>query len=74
MDLLGNHEIPIGFSMALAKDTNAMNAFSSMSEDRRKQVIEDSRSIQSKQEMEQFVNSITSSYKTSQVSDYNKTF
>ncbi|WP_312101286.1 hypothetical protein [Lachnoclostridium sp.] len=59
MELLGNHEIPIGFSMALAKDTNAMNAFSSMSKEQRTQVVEQSRNIQSKEDMEQFVNSFT---------------
>jgi hypothetical protein len=59
MELLGNHEIPIGFSMALAKDTNAMNAFSSMSKEQRTQVVEQSRSIQSKEDMDQFVNSFT---------------
>ncbi|MDD5937041.1 MAG: hypothetical protein PUC65_16000 [Clostridiales bacterium] len=66
MEMLGNHEIPIGFSMALAKDTNAMNSFSAMPESQRKQVIEASRTIQTKQDMERFVNSITSRY--------NKTF
>lgn len=60
MDLLSNQEIPIGFSMALAKDTNAMNAFSSMPKDQRAQVVEQSRGIHSKEQMEQFVNSFTS--------------
>lgn len=60
MEMLGNNEIPIGFSMALARDTNAMNAFSAMPKEQRKQVIETSRTIQTKREMEQFVNSFTS--------------
>jgi hypothetical protein len=59
LDLLGNHEIPIGFSMALAKDTNAMNTFSSMSEGKRNEVIETAKNIKSKQEMEQFVSKFT---------------
>lgn len=59
MDLLGNHEIPIGFSMALAKDTRAMNAFSSMSESQRHNVIEASKNMKSKQEMEHYVSSFT---------------
>lgn len=59
MDLLSNQEIPIGFSMALAKDTTAMNAFSSMPKEKRTQVVEQSRNIHSKEEMEQFVNSFT---------------
>ncbi len=61
MDLLGNQEIPIGFGMELAKNTKAMNAFSALPKEQRKQMIEASRSIHSKHEMESFVNSITSS-------------
>lgn len=64
MDLLSNNEIPIGFSMALAKDTTAMNAFSAMPEARREQVIEGSRNIQSKQDMEQYVSNLSSENKT----------
>lgn len=60
MDLLRNNEVPIGFGMALAKDTLAMNAFSSMSSEKRQEVINQSRSIQSKDEMDQFVNSFSS--------------
>ena len=64
MELLGNHEIPIGFSMALAKDTRAMNAFSSMSESQRHNVIEAAKNIKSKQEMEQYVNTTFTENKT----------
>ncbi len=60
MDLLGNNEIPIGFSMALAKDTNAMNAFSTMPQTEREDVIAHSKTIQSKNEMEHFVSSLSS--------------
>lgn len=59
MEILGNHEIPIGFSMALAKDSNAMNAFSTLSEEKRQQLIESSRQIQTKKDMESFVNQIS---------------
>lgn len=61
MDLLGNHEMPIGFGMELAKNTNAMNAFSALPKEQRSQMIEASRKIQTKREMESFVNSLTSS-------------
>lgn len=64
MDLLGNQEIPIGFSMALAKDTKAMNAFSTMSESQRHNVIERAKNIKSKQEMEHYVNTTFTENKT----------
>jgi hypothetical protein len=64
LDLLGNQEIPIGFSMALAKDTKAMNAFSSMSESQRHNVIEVAKNMKSKQEMEQYVSSTFTGNKT----------
>ncbi|MBE5962201.1 MAG: hypothetical protein E7256_12620 [Lachnospiraceae bacterium] len=60
MELLGNNEIPIGFSMALAKDTNAMNAFSTMPQPEREGVIAHSRTIHSKDEMDHFVSSLSS--------------
>ena len=31
MNLINNDKVPIGFSMALAKDMNALSAFSEMS-------------------------------------------
>ncbi len=64
LDLLGNQEIPIGFSMALAKDTKAMNAFSTMSESQRHNVIERAKNIKSKQEMEHYVNTTFTENKT----------
>lgn len=48
-------EIPIGFGMQLAKDVDAMNVFSSMDESRRRQVIAGAKQVQSKREMEEYV-------------------
>ena len=64
LDLLGNHEIPIGFSMELAKNTQAMSAFSTMSESQRNNVIETAKNIKSKQEMEQYVSNSFAQNKT----------
>lgn len=50
--------------MALAKDTKAMNAFSSMSESQRHNVIEAAKNIKSKQEMEQYVSTTFTENKT----------
>lgn len=57
-NLLGDNEIPIGFGMALAKDLDAMNYFSNLEESKKDQIIEQSRQIQSKSQMEQYVSSL----------------
>lgn len=57
MNLLG--EVPMGFSMALAKNTNAMKKFSSLSKEQQQKVIEQTHSINSKQEMQNYVNNLT---------------
>lgn len=48
-------ELPIGFSMELAKHLDALNRFSSLSDSEKKAVIERARQITSKQEMRNFV-------------------
>lgn len=57
MNLLG--EVPMGFSMALAKNTNAMKKFSNLSKEQQQKVIEQTHSINSKQEMQNYVNNLT---------------
>lgn len=59
MNLLGNDELPIGFGMALAKDTQAMNTFSTMDKIQQNNVVEQARQINSKNEMQQFVSSLS---------------
>ncbi len=49
---------PLGFGMALAQNIPALNAFSKMSNEQKNNVIEKSRSIQSKNEMRNFVDSL----------------
>lgn len=61
MDLINNDQVPIGFSMALAKDMNALTAFSNMDKEEKKSVVNHSRSIQSKREMQQYVSSLADS-------------
>lgn len=53
-------DVPLGFGMALSKNVDAMEAFAKLSETERQSVINKARSVQSKQEMQQFVNSLTS--------------
>ena len=57
-DLLSNKEVPIGMGMALAMNTDAMAKFSSLDESGKQKVIEGAHGINSKQEMQQYVNHI----------------
>lgn len=50
--------------MALAKDMNALSAFSEMSHEEKENVINHSRQIESKDEMSQYVSSLANSNKT----------
>ena len=59
MSLLNDDGIPLGLWMALAQNIDAMRTFSSMSESARQDVIDRSRHVQSKQEMENLVNGLS---------------
>ena len=52
-------EMPMGFSMALAQNPEAMQKFAMLSEDKKKQIIDGTHSVKSKQEMHEYVNKIT---------------
>lgn len=56
MDL--TKELPMGFSMALAKNTEALDAFASMTEEQRQKIIAQTHSVASKEEMESLVSSL----------------
>lgn len=58
MNNLTNGDIPMGFGMALAKNVKAMEAFSAMSDDKKRALIDKTHSITSKREMQTFVDSI----------------
>lgn len=51
-------DIPLGFGMALAQNSEAMRAFSNLSEQEQKQCVERTHQIGSKSEMRSFVQSI----------------
>ena len=53
-----NVEIPLGFGMALAQNTQAMERFSALSHERREALIAGARAIHSKAEMAAYVNQI----------------
>ena len=50
--------MPIGFGLTLAANTRSMEAFSNMSDAEKTAVVERSRQMRSKAEMERFVNSL----------------
>ena len=51
-------EMPVGFSMALAQNPDAMQKFAMLSEDKKRQIIAGTHSVKSKQEMHEYVNDL----------------
>ncbi len=51
-------EMPVGFSMALAQNPDAMQKFAMLSEEKKKQIIDGTHSVKSKQEMQEYVNKL----------------
>ncbi len=51
-------QMPVGFSMALAQNPEAMQKFAMLSEDKKKQIIDGTHSVKSKQEMHEYVNKL----------------
>ena len=50
--------IPLGFGMALAQNPDAMDVFSALTEEQRRQVLKKTHRIGSKAEMRAYVNSL----------------
>ena len=50
-----NKDLPLGFSMALAQQPDAMKKFSNMTEDEQNRILSEIHNINSKQEMQSFV-------------------
>lgn len=51
-------DLPLGFGMALAQNESAMKQFESLSESQKADIISKSHNVNSKQEMQNLVNSI----------------
>ena len=56
------YEMPIGLGMALAQRSEAMEKFARLSEDKKKEIIEGTHSVSSKEQMHQYVEKIISEY------------
>ncbi len=52
------NQVPMGFGMALARNFNAMNVYSSMSEKEKKAVLDKAHHAKSEKEMNQIINDI----------------
>lgn len=52
------NELPMGFASALAKNTSALGYFTNLGEDMKQKVLDQTRNIGSKNEMQQFVDSL----------------
>lgn len=58
-NIMSREDMPLGLGMALSKNVEAMNYFSGLSNAKQNSIIEHTHSIRSKQEMQQYVNSLT---------------
>lgn len=52
------YQIPLGFGMALARNFNAMNAYSAMTDDQKKAVLARAHNARSEKEMSQIVDAL----------------
>lgn len=56
------NEMPLGFVMALAQNSEALNKFTSLSENKKQEIINATHKVNSRTEMRQFVNKIPIEY------------
>lgn len=56
--IMKRSEMPIGFSMALTENPEAMKKFASLSEEKKRTVVEGSHYVRSRSEMHRYVNEI----------------
>lgn len=52
------YKVPLGFGMALAMNANALNAYSSMTEQQKQAILNKAHNARSEQEMHEIVNSM----------------
>lgn len=52
------YQVPLGFGMALARNFNAMNAYSAMTDDQKRAVLERAHNARSEKEMSGIVDSL----------------
>lgn len=58
MNNLLSKDMPMGLSMALSKNLEAMNYFSNLTQQQQQKIIEQTHQINSKKEMAEYVNNL----------------
>ena len=51
-------DMPVGFGLSLAMNPRSMEAFAKMSDEQKQEIVEKSRGMHTKADMERFVNSL----------------
>lgn len=51
--------VPLGFSFALAQNTEAMKVFSGLTEEKQAEILQQAQNVSSKSEMQALVNSLS---------------
>ncbi len=51
-------EMPVGFAMALAMNPDAMQKFATLSEEQKREIIDGTHSVKSRDEMHRYVDSL----------------
>lgn len=57
--MINNEELPIGFTMEMAMNSNILNYFANLPKDQQDRIVDGARQINSKSEMQQYVQSIS---------------
>ncbi|MGN0165343.1 MAG: hypothetical protein ACI39R_04110 [Lachnospiraceae bacterium] len=57
-----NNELPLGFSLALAGNPDAMERFAGLSDEKKQEIINGTHAVSSKSEMQQYVENILKLY------------
>ncbi len=55
---MNRNEMPVGFSMALAQNPEAMQKFAMLSEDKKTEIINGTHSVKSRREMHEYVSKL----------------
>lgn len=59
---MNNSELPLGFGLALAQNTEAMEKFATLSDNQKQEIVNGTHAITSKSEMREYVSKILSDY------------
>ncbi len=55
MNMIDNHELPIGFTMELAQHSDILNRFATLPKPEQEQIVNGAREVESRDEMRNYV-------------------